>query len=134
MLSLCSGHDLGVETMRRTQTLQLLGVFLASCLPLAGQASAADYALRGNAISQEAFAELSCDNGRTYPLVARAVTTDGDVVTGYIVFSPRRSVHVRLVPMEEGYRYAGRGVWLDGVRGTAELNLGKHSVVSCNIS
>lgn len=120
--------------MRRTQKIQLFGVFLASCLPLAGPASAADYALHGSAISREAFAELSCDNGHTYPLVARAVTTDGDVVTGYIVFSPRRSVHVRLMPMQEGYRYAGRGVWLDGVRGTAELNFGKSKVVSCDIS
>lgn len=97
-----------------------------------GPASAADYSI--HAIPSAAFAELSCEDGRVYPLVARGVTDDGDVVTGYIVFSPRRSVHIRLMPMQEGYRYAGRGVWLDGVRGAAELNLGKRKTVSCDVN
>ncbi len=42
-------------------------------------------------------------------------------------------MHVRLVPMGVGYRYAGRGIWLDGFRDNALLNFGKHSQVACTI-
>ena len=64
---------------------------------------------------------LSCDNGRTYPIRARAISDQGELVTGYIQTSPRKSHHFRLVPMGTGYRYAGLGFWFDGVRGEATL-------------
>ena len=45
----------------------------------------------------------------------------------------RGGVHVRLVPMGVGYRYAGRGIWLDGFQENALLNFGKHRV-ACSIA
>ena len=77
---------------------------------------------------------LACSNGHTYALSSRAVAVDGDLVTGYLHLSPRRAVHVRLIPMGDGYRYAGRGVWLDGIRQDATLHLGKHRSVDCQVS
>jgi len=77
---------------------------------------------------------LACSNGHTYALSPRAVAVDGDLVTGYLRLSPRRSVHVRLIPMGDGYRYAGRGIWLDGIRGDATLHFGKHRSVDCQVS
>jgi hypothetical protein len=43
-------------------------------------------------------------------------------------------MHVRLIPMGDGYRYAGRGVWLDGIRGDATLHFGQHRAVDCLVS
>ncbi len=37
------------------------------------------------------------------------------------------------MPMGVGYRYAGRGVWLDGKRENALLNFGPHSQIACTI-
>jgi hypothetical protein len=77
---------------------------------------------------------LSCSNGHTYALSPRAVAVDGDLVTGYLHLSPRHAVHVRLIPMGDGYRYAGRGIWLDGIRHDATLHFGKHRAVDCAVS
>ncbi len=74
---------------------------------------------------------LSCDNGRTYPIQARAVTVDGDLVTGYLHTGRHHAAHIRLVPMGAGYRYITRGVWVDGWRGDAELNFGPRRTVAC---
>ena|SRR5882672_1403707 len=76
---------------------------------------------------------FSCENGREYPLCPIAVSVVGEVVTASLFTSRRSSMHVRLVPMGVGYRYAGRGVWLDGFRGNALLNFGKHNQVACTI-
>jgi hypothetical protein len=77
---------------------------------------------------------LACSNGQTYTLSPRAVAVDGDLVTGYLHLSPRHSVHVRLIPMGDGYRYAGRGIWLTGIRGDATLHFGKRRAVECSVS
>jgi hypothetical protein len=74
---------------------------------------------------------LSCENGRVYPLRVRAVSDFGEIVTGYLALGPRHAVYVRLVPMGDGYRYAGRGIWFDGKRELAVLYLGKHRAVNC---
>ncbi|MBR1148895.1 hypothetical protein JQ567_37055 [Bradyrhizobium sp. AUGA SZCCT0431] len=76
---------------------------------------------------------FTCENGREYPLCPIAVSVVGEVVTASLFTSPRRSMHVRLVPMGVGYRYAGRGLWLDGFRENALLNFGKHNQVACTI-
>ena len=76
---------------------------------------------------------LSCENGRQYPLRPRAVSVLGDVVTGYLELSPRNRVHVRLIPMGDGYRYAGRGIWFDGIRGDAVLFDGPSRSVACAV-
>ena len=76
----------------------------------------------------------ACDNGHRYPIEARAVSDQGDLVTGYLVTGHRRSAHLRLVPMGIGYRYAAHGLWLDGLRSDAELHLGKSRAVSCTVT
>ena len=76
---------------------------------------------------------LACENGRTYPLCPIAVSDEGEVVTAHLVLAPGRGLHVRLMPLGIGYRYAGRGVWFDGVRQNATLNFGMHSSVQCTV-
>ena len=83
--------------------------------------------------SQYAPLTLSCENGRHYPLQPRAVSVIGDVVTGYLQLSPRHRIHVRLIPMGDGYRYAGRGIWFDGIRGDAVLFDGPSRSVACSV-
>jgi hypothetical protein len=75
---------------------------------------------------------LSCENGRAYPIRARAVTVDGDMVTGYLS-TGRRHVHIRLVPMGAGYRYIAPGLWADGWRTEASLNFGPTRSVPCTV-
>ena len=74
-----------------------------------------------------------CENGQQYPLCPIAVSVVGEVVTASL-FTGRHAAHVRLIPMVVGYRYAGRGIWLDGFRENALLNFGKHSQVACSIA
>jgi hypothetical protein len=76
---------------------------------------------------------LSCENGRVYPLRVRSVSDFGEVVTGYLSTGPRHAAHVRLIPMGDGYRYAGRGIWFDGKRDIAVLYFGKNSAVNCTV-
>jgi len=77
---------------------------------------------------------LSCENGREYPLHPLAVSREGDLVTGYLLVTGRgRGVHVRLIPMGSGYRYAGPGVWFDGMRQQAVLNWGRPDEVPCTV-
>ena len=74
-----------------------------------------------------------CENGQQYPLCPIAVTVVGEIVTASL-FTGRHAAHVRLIPMGVGYRYAGRGIWLDGFRENALLNFGKHVQVACSIA
>ncbi len=77
---------------------------------------------------------LSCENGRDYPLHPLAVSREFDLVTGYLLVTGHgRGVHMRLIPMGSGYRYAGRGVWFDGMRGQAVLNWGRPDEVPCRV-
>ena len=76
---------------------------------------------------------VACENGRNYTLSTRAVSEDADLVTGYLHLAPGRAVHVRLVPMGMGYRYAGVGVWLDGIREAAVLNFSNTEQVPCTV-
>ena len=74
---------------------------------------------------------LACENGQRYPLCPIAVSEYGELVTAHLALGPGRGVHVRLVPMGVGYRYIGRGVWFDGLRGDATLFLGKDRAIAC---
>ena len=76
---------------------------------------------------------LSCANGKSYSLVPRAITVTGDIVTGRLYGGARRGVPVRLVPMGAGYRYAGRGIWLDGVGNEAVLNFSARQAIACEV-
>jgi hypothetical protein len=78
---------------------------------------------------------LSCENGSNYPIQRIAVSREGDLVTEYLLRAGTgRSIHLRLMPMDVGYRYAGRGVWFDGLRGEADLNRGRRAAVSCTVA
>jgi len=77
--------------------------------------------------------QLHCENGHTYPLCPIAVSDIGEVVTGHLVLAPRRGLHVRLVPMGQGYRYIGRGVWFDGVREDGMLYFGNSQPIACKV-
>jgi hypothetical protein len=77
---------------------------------------------------------FTCENGREYPLCPIAVSIAGEVVTASLYTGRHSATHVRMIPMGVGYRYAGRGVWLDGFRENALLNFGKHSQVACTIA
>ena len=74
-----------------------------------------------------------CENGQQYPLCPIAVSVVGEVVTASL-FTGRHAAHVRLIPMDVGYRYAGRGIWLDGFRENALLNFGKYNQIACTIA
>jgi hypothetical protein len=77
---------------------------------------------------------LSCENGREYPLRPLAVSREGDLVTGYLLMTGHgRGVHMRHIPMGSGYRYAGPGVWFDGLRAQAVLNWGRPDEVPCTV-
>jgi len=75
-----------------------------------------------------------CENGQQYPLCPIAVSVVGEVVTATLHTERHGGMHVRMIPMGVGYRYAGHGVWLDGFRENAVLNFGKHSQVACTLA
>ena len=78
---------------------------------------------------------LACENGKNYPIHPMAVSRENDLVTGYLLKTGTgSSVHLRLMPMGNGYRYAGPGIWFDGLRGEAVLNWGQANEVSCTVS
>jgi hypothetical protein len=77
---------------------------------------------------------FTCENGQQYPLCPIAVSIVGEVVTGSLYTGGRYPTHVRMIPMGVGYRYAGRGIWLDGFRENALLNFGNHTQVACTIA
>jgi len=76
---------------------------------------------------------LSCENGRVYRFCPIATTDEGEVVTGHLVVSPRRGIHVRLVPMGSGYRYIGRGVYFEGIRREAMLYFNNRTPLACTV-
>lgn len=77
---------------------------------------------------------VSCANGREYAFCPRAVSQLGDVVTGTLMTSRHHGIPMRLIPMGVGYRYAGKGIWLDGYESAAALNFGKHTSVACQVT
>lgn len=77
---------------------------------------------------------IACENGANYRLTSGPVTVPGDIVTAHLYLSPHHALPVRLIPMGEGYRYAGRGVWLDGIREHALLYLHKYRPLACVVS
>jgi hypothetical protein len=119
------------EPMRRASGLLAAAVAITCCT--AAGASAADLAITpGGKLLAGAQLVLTCDNGRVYPIRARAVSDAGELVTGYIQTAPRKSHHFRLIPMGTGYRYAGLGFWFDGVRNEATLDIGTHQA-ACTV-
>jgi len=64
---------------------------------------------------------------------AGADWVQGDLVTGYVWTGRHHPAHIRLVPMGAGYRYAARGLWIDGWRQDAILNFGKNKSLACDV-
>lgn len=109
--------------------------FRALLVAIVGGLLASSAAMAGGALIGEpgVALALSCENGHTYPVRPRAVAIDGDLVTGYLVTVHGQGIHVRLVPMGFGYRYAGPGVWFDGIRGDALLYFSKYHPIACHV-
>lgn len=78
--------------------------------------------------------KAECSNGTTYWLRTHASTRDGELVTGYLLHGPGTVQKVRLIPMGDGYRYSGKGIWLDGVRENAILNIGPTVSIPCQLN
>ena len=76
---------------------------------------------------------LVCQNGRTYPICPIAVSVAGELVTGRLVTAPAQGTHIRLIPMGDGYRYAGRGIWFDGKYNTATLFFSQQASTACDV-
>lgn len=108
------------------------GMFLGS--GIAPMAEAADLGIPASRSAIGSCSEIvfTCENGHTYPLCPIAVSVAGEVVTASL-YTGRGSAYVRMIPMGVGYRYAGRGIWLDGFRDNALLNFGKHTQIACTI-
>lgn len=77
---------------------------------------------------------IDCQDGSVYKLTSGPILVPGDIVTGHLHLSPRHATPVRLIPMGQGYRYAGRGVWLDGIREHALLYRSKYNPVACVVT
>jgi hypothetical protein len=109
-------------------------VFAGAVAGAAASAGAADMALKApvSAIGSCSEFVFQCENGRSYPLCPIALTIAGEVVTASLHTAPGHASYVRLVPMGVGYRYAGKGIWLDGLRGEAILNVG-HRPIACSL-
>lgn len=76
---------------------------------------------------------LVCENARNYGLCPIGVTDVGELVTGTL--TTPGPTYVRLIPMGNGYRYAGRGIWFDGKGSAGRLYLGSDTrSVACSVS
>src|SRR5215510_4929294 len=116
--------------MRSLRILALALGVLVLPFTLSTMATAADVGAGAAPAAAGARMWLACENGREYPLRPIGVSREYDLVTGYMLMTGHgRGVHMRLIPMGSGYRYAGRGVWFDGLRGNAVLNWGRPDAV-----
>jgi hypothetical protein len=73
---------------------------------------------------------LACENARTYGLCPIGVTDVGELVTATLTPGPH---YVREIPMRDGYRYAGRGIWFDGKGTVGRLFFGPARSVACTV-
>ncbi|QOZ46512.1 hypothetical protein XH89_25855 [Bradyrhizobium sp. CCBAU 53340] len=121
--------------MQNRFNILLSAAFVVGLAGASSPASAADLGLVTSApVGNCSKLVFVCENGRQYPLCPIAVSVAGEVVTASLHTGRHGGAHVRLVPMGVGYRYAGRGVWLDGFRENALLNFGKHSQIACTLA
>ncbi len=99
-----------------------------------GSSQAADLGLQVSgpaAIGRCSELVLTCENGQAYPVCPIAVSVANEIVTATLGNYP--GSYVRLIPMGVGYRYAGKGIWFDGFRNEAVLNLGKSRQIACSV-
>jgi hypothetical protein len=117
---------MGAKSMRMALGLRQAAILAVVSTGLSGWTATSAQALPPDFV-------LSCENGRSYPIRARAVTVDGDMVTGYLSTGRRHHIHIRLIPMGAGYRYVAPGLWADGWRTDASLNFGPSRSVGCTV-
>lgn len=118
--------------MRR---LFFLFISMACLTGLTDKASAADMGIPVAAGAGCQGLALVCENGRTYPVCPIAISVAGELVTGRLMTTPYSGTHIRLIPMGNGYRYAGRGVWFDGKYAAASLYFGPNTPpVGCEVT
>lgn len=105
----------------------LFGLVVA--IGMAGGAAA----VQAEELTGSAFS-VDCQDGSVYKLTSGPVLVPGDIVTGHFHLSPRHATPVRLIPMGQGYRYAGHGIWLDGIREHALLYRSKYNPIACIVT
>jgi hypothetical protein len=98
---------------------------------LPGSARADGIALPRKAIAACDSITLVCENARSYGLCPIGVTEVGELVTGTL--TTPGPTYVRLMPMGNGYRYAGRGIWFDGKGPAGRLFFGPNRSVACAV-
>ena len=116
----------------QNKTIRVTAIFSVACAALLGLTSVAQ--ADGIAVPARAAAycnpiRLACENARTYGLCPIGVTDVGELVTGTLT-SPGPH-YVREIPMGNGYRYAGRGIWFDGKGAAGRLFFGPTRSVAC---
>ena len=108
-------------------------ILTASALALVSAAVTLGQPDRASAGGNFPNLSLACENGRDYPIRIGAVSRLDDMVTGFIQVGRHQTIHIRLMPMGDGYRYAGRGIWFDGLGDDAILFWGTPHAVACKL-
>ena len=116
----------------QNNTIRVTARISVACAALLGLTSVAQ--ADGIAVPARAAAycnpiRLACENARTYGLCPIGVTDVGELVTGTL--SSPGPHYVREIPMGNGYRYAGRGIWFDGKGPAGRLFFGPTRSVAC---
>ena len=121
-------------TNSQNKTIRVIAIFSVACAVLSGLTAIAQ--ADGIAVPRAGAAfcnpiRLACENARTYGLCPIGVTDVGEVVTATLT-SPGPH-YVREIPMRDGYRYAGRGIWFDGKGSAGRLFFGPTRSVACSV-
>ena len=114
---------------KTTRIAAMFSVAWAVLLGLTGVSQADGIAAPARAAAYCNPIRLACENARTYGLCPIGVTDVGELVTGTLT-SPGPH-YVREIPMRDGYRYAGRGIWFDGKGTSGRLFFGPARSVAC---
>jgi hypothetical protein len=118
-----------------SRAVRVIGLLSVACAAMAVStpSSADGIGLPGKAAGIAACSPITllCENARTYGLCPIGVTDIGEVVTGTLSPAPH---YVREVPMRNGYRYAGKGMWFDGKGSEGRLFFGPNRSVACTVS
>ena len=113
---------------------RVVGVLSVTCAAFAapGPATADGTNIPRKAVAYCNTVKLHCDNSRTYDLCPIGVTSAAELVTGTLTTpSPH---YVRAIPMGDGYRYAGKGIWFDGKRDAGRLYFGQNRSLACTVA